>query len=316
MTSAGRRPARRRRGTTMLALATAGSIALHGLAIASLVGWSPAPDEGPQVIAVGMVFAESPAESTSDEIMSQINNDQHPYENYEETLELSQATVSAPLHRPVPAFVEGTRLAPSTYQRVTDRVAPAEPSPLPEPPIYFDEGTQLAAQPADLSPALPGRRPPVPASFVSADPPRGPATTTDAAPPPPTISTETVQPAPMITTEETPSAAQPDPGAASVASTMAIEPARYVGPGLANPGPQYPRSARRRGDEGTVVVRVAVSASGVPDTVQLLSSSGFQSLDSAAVEAVRGWRFIPARRGDVAVPAMLDVPIAFRLTNN
>ena len=97
---------------------------------------------------------------------------------------------------------------------------------------------------------------------------------------------------------------------------MAVQPALYSGPGLANPGPEYPRSARRRGDEGTVVLRVLVSAAGLPDSVHLLSSSGFQSLDTAAAEAVRGWRFIPARRGDVAVPATVDVPIAFRLTND
>jgi protein TonB len=96
---------------------------------------------------------------------------------------------------------------------------------------------------------------------------------------------------------------------------MAVQPVRYAGPGLVNPGPAYPRGARRRGEEGIVVLRVLVSTDGLPQTVALIQSSGFGSLDQAASEAVREWRFIPAQRGETAVPATIDVPIAFRLTD-
>jgi len=36
-------------------------------------------------------------------------------------------------------------------------------------------------------------------------------------------------------------------------------------------------------------------------------------LDHAARDTVRGWRFAPARRGDVPVPAWVLIPISFRL---
>ena len=39
-------------------------------------------------------------------------------------------------------------------------------------------------------------------------------------------------------------------------------------------------------------------------------------LDRAAQEAVTRWRFVPARRGDVAVEAWVLVPIVFKLQGN
>ncbi len=92
-----------------------------------------------------------------------------------------------------------------------------------------------------------------------------------------------------------------------------IVPARPVAGMSANRPPIYPRLAQRRGDEGLVVLRVAVSMNGQPSSVVVLRSSGHDSLDDAATEAVRQWRFVPATRGDVPVAAMADVPVEFRL---
>jgi protein TonB len=36
-------------------------------------------------------------------------------------------------------------------------------------------------------------------------------------------------------------------------------------------------------------------------------------LDEAAIKAVRQWSFVPARQGDAAIAAPLDVPVRFRL---
>ena len=47
--------------------------------------------------------------------------------------------------------------------------------------------------------------------------------------------------------------------------------------------------------------------------VDLQRSSGYTRLDEAAQQAVRAWRFVPARRGDEAVPAWVVVPIEFTL---
>lgn len=82
---------------------------------------------------------------------------------------------------------------------------------------------------------------------------------------------------------------------------------------LNNPTPPYPGAARRMRLEGTVVLRVLVSPSGRPRQIEIKQSSGTQMLDQAALSAVRGWTFIPARQGDKAVTAAVDVPIWFHL---
>jgi protein TonB len=38
-------------------------------------------------------------------------------------------------------------------------------------------------------------------------------------------------------------------------------------------------------------------------------------LDEAAVSAVEGWRFVPAKRGDTPVASTVMVPINFKLDN-
>lgn len=79
--------------------------------------------------------------------------------------------------------------------------------------------------------------------------------------------------------------------------------------------PAYPESARRRGEQGRVVLRVDVSADGLPVDVSVAEGSGFPSLDAAALGAVRQWRFVPAISGGTPVAATAQVPIRFRLAN-
>lgn len=82
---------------------------------------------------------------------------------------------------------------------------------------------------------------------------------------------------------------------------------------LNNPEPEYPRMAKRAGEEGRVLLKVLVSAEGLADTVSLEKSSGSERLDKAAIEAVRGWKFVPARKGSQALSAYVMVPINFSL---
>jgi protein TonB len=82
---------------------------------------------------------------------------------------------------------------------------------------------------------------------------------------------------------------------------------------LKNPPPRYPMSARRNGEQGTVTLRVLVTREGLPANVSVQTTSGSTGLDQAAIEAVRGWRFAPARQGAQAVEAWVLVPIVFRL---
>jgi len=83
-----------------------------------------------------------------------------------------------------------------------------------------------------------------------------------------------------------------------------------------NPKPNYPLLAVSRGWEGKVLLRVNVSAEGLSLSVAVHQSSGHESLDDAAVEAVEKWKFIPAKKGDKAVPCTVIVPINFTLNNN
>lgn len=82
---------------------------------------------------------------------------------------------------------------------------------------------------------------------------------------------------------------------------------------LNNPKPAYPLAARRRGDQGTVLVRVLVSADGLAASVSLEKGSGHPALDEAALAAVRSWRFVPAQQGGRPVEAMHVVPVVFKL---
>lgn len=82
---------------------------------------------------------------------------------------------------------------------------------------------------------------------------------------------------------------------------------------LKNPPPQYPAAARRRGYEGTVRVEVLVDREGKVRDLRLVESSGHAMLDRAAIGAVKGWRFEPARRGEEKVEMWVTVPLTFRL---
>jgi protein TonB len=80
-----------------------------------------------------------------------------------------------------------------------------------------------------------------------------------------------------------------------------------------NPPPVYPRMARRRGYEGTVLMEVLVSREGLVEAVRLLESSGHGVLDHEAMSAVKRWVFEPARRGEEKVEMWVKVPVRFKL---
>ena len=82
---------------------------------------------------------------------------------------------------------------------------------------------------------------------------------------------------------------------------------------LNNPRPAYPLAARRRGDQGTVLIRVLVTAEGLAAAAGLEKTSGHSSLDEAALTAVKSWRFVPARQGAQAIESPYVVPIVFKL---
>lgn len=85
--------------------------------------------------------------------------------------------------------------------------------------------------------------------------------------------------------------------------------------GAKNAEPVYPLLARRRGFEGTLVVRATVAPNGKVVAADLLESSGHRMLDESALTAIGQWYFKPARRDGRPTVGKLDIPIEFRLVD-
>ena len=94
--------------------------------------------------------------------------------------------------------------------------------------------------------------------------------------------------------------------------SLAVGPS-YDAAYLNNAPPKYPPVARRMKLQGTTTVRVLVGTDGRPRRVSLADTSGVDLLDEAALEAVQGWTFVPAREGTSVIAAEVDVPLRFRL---
>lgn len=62
-----------------------------------------------------------------------------------------------------------------------------------------------------------------------------------------------------------------------------------------------------------MIIRVHVAADGSASSLTVRRSSGYSSLDEAALTGVRQWRFAPARQGDHAVDGYFDVEVSFQL---
>ncbi|SDE81589.1 energy transducer TonB [Sporomusa acidovorans] len=87
-------------------------------------------------------------------------------------------------------------------------------------------------------------------------------------------------------------------GEAAAASLTAAppQPRKIAAPRVLNRvDPDYPDDARQEGFAGTVKVKVEVLENGRPGEVFVVRSSGRQSIDEAALRAVRRWRFVPAQ---------------------
>ena len=123
-------------------------------------------------------------------------------------------------------------------------------------------------------------------------------------PPPPVAAPRPVEaPAPRPVADTAPQTDRPAP---------ALAPGSVPVP-ISKPAMKYPADALRNGETGKVVVRIEVGADGEPTAVTIVSRSGSRSLDRAAVQAAKRWRFRPAQQNGRAVAAAVEVPIAFTL---
>lgn len=189
----------------------------------------------------------------------------------------------------------------------------------------FQEETATATQPAvapppvpvalPLPPVAPPPEPTLPETTVAkvVAPPTPPTPTSAAAVERVNVAAAVTQPAraPATTTalgDGSSAASGRDATSAEGKPTAKAHPSY-----LKNPEPIYPVAARRRRQEGMVLLSVRVSSSGQPTSVTLKQTSGYPSLDAAALNAVREWQFEPARIGALAVESEIEVPIQFRM---
>jgi len=90
----------------------------------------------------------------------------------------------------------------------------------------------------------------------------------------------------------------------------------FVNPPFAiNPKtPDYPAFEFKTGLEGIVILEVDVDKYGNTDKIKVLKSlmSGPGGLDEAAINAVKQWKFEPARKKSLAVDVTVHIPIEFK----
>lgn len=212
--------------------------------------------------------------------------------------EAAPAPAAAEAAKPVPPETAAPRRA-ELGLRPPSELPPtaAAPSPTAPSPKLAAPRTLAERRVAEIVLRRPARIPPPPAKAPRlAGPPAAPA---------PRAGEHRPQTAsvPIVAADAAP-AAGPETG---------TTPPRYGFGSAANPIPRYPETARENGWEGVVMLSVSVGASGEALSVGISKSSGHSLLDAAAVDAVRRWRFAPARRAGVPVPGTATVPIRFRL---
>jgi TonB family protein len=83
-----------------------------------------------------------------------------------------------------------------------------------------------------------------------------------------------------------------------------------------NVHPRYPMLARSRGEEGVVLVSAEVLANGKVGGLRIKKTSGYRLLDQSALEAVKNWKFEPARRMGIPFAVWVEIPVRFALRDS
>ncbi len=193
------------------------------------------------------------------------------------------------------AIIIGLRNLPADAKLAPPKAEPlalefAPPPPPPPPPEPPKPQPQVAKQAP-----VPVRQPlPVVREVVDSGPPSADTVAVATTPQPPTPAPVAAPPAPRA----------PEP---------VTEP-RGFADYRNNPAPDYPALAQDRGLQGQVVLKVQVLATGKPATINVEKSSGHKILDDAAVKAVQGWAFEPARRGQTPIDGWVKVLLNFKLS--
>ena len=160
---------------------------------------------------------------------------------------------------------------------------------------------------------------------VSKEPPRESSIVHAEPPPPqpaPTVPQPVVYPSISGAVEAPVVSSSPSQGVAASAAPpspeLAVSPPRQTSPSVdasfkGNRLPKYPAMSFKLGEQGTVTLRIQISAQGRAQAVELVTSSGHQRLDNAAIATVREWQFVPATRDGLPVTAWYEWRWTFKL---
>jgi periplasmic protein TonB len=258
----------------VLALSALAHLLFYG-ALSLAPAWPPPPRTG--LIVTELIAAEPPAPPV-----------------------VQPVTPPRPRVKPKPQARPVETIAPQTTPRVESRVGP---------PIEPQIEREIASPPIEAAAA-------VVSSETTRDVREAPASTiastpTGSAPAPVVSSTEASGPATLTSSRS-----------GSAAVVAALSPAAAVSAAVTRTAiprggyqvtPSYPATARRLGIEGTALLRVFVDAKGHVGDVVVKQSAGHPDLDRAAADAVRRWRFDPARQGTDAVAMWVELPVEFHL---
>lgn len=208
---------------------------------------------------------------------------------------------SGPLPEPAvtPPVVTVTLLAAST-----PATAPAPqplPPPMPTPPPVTPPPVVQPPPKPSPKPRRAARKPAKPVPHRPA--PRRPLPAPSTAP---TAST--------ALHTATASTQQPAAPAAAPSAPAAFQPARLASPGGTCTAPPFPPLARRRGLQGTVILKIEILQNGNHGQIVIQQSSGYSLLDEAAIAAVKSsCRFQAARRGDQTLVSWVSIPYVFKI---
>ena len=211
------------------------------------------------------------------------------------TPEITQVTASPPVETPAPEIKTPT---PKPETAMTAVETPPPPLPLKKPPIE-QKKKEIPAKTAKSTTQEPVEKTPFVEKVAYQEPPaKEPLSSVSGKN---FVSADGLTSSTKLAALDTTGAPDTEPG--------------FNGHGLSNPAPKYPYRARQLGQEGRVVLRVQVDASGRVTDITLHKSSGHRRLDTAAIKTVRKWKFVPATRRGIKVAGVVEVPVRFSLEN-
>ena len=77
--------------------------------------------------------------------------------------------------------------------------------------------------------------------------------------------------------------------------------------------PSYPSSCKRLGHEGATVLKVTILSKGKCGSIEIIKSAGCESLDKAAIKALKKAKYIPAKRLGVLFTTTKKLAFNFKL---